>query len=58
MKVDKSMFAKFKPGSDVIHDAHKVILDINLKKNPVYCKYSRKGSLRLELRIRVWSLFD
>ena len=53
MKVDKSMFAKFKPGSDVIHDAHKVILDINLKKNPVYCKYSRKGSLRLELRIRV-----
>ena len=32
IKVDQSRFGKFNPGNDVIHDAHKLIRDINFKK--------------------------
>jgi hypothetical protein len=32
IKFEKSGFGKFNPENDVIHDAHKVICNINLKK--------------------------
>ena len=32
MKIEKSKFGKFNREKDVIHDAHKVISKINLKK--------------------------
>ena len=47
IKVKKSRFGKFNPESDVIHDAHKVICNINLKKKSAVLAYSAKLALEV-----------